>query len=347
MKTLETGKLKEYVKKLVELEKSVYEQDKCYTSARGQLKKRTINAKTIKAPDKSKYTVSIPKEPRTHRVMNKTGPIVAIIVGLILSLIFILWLISRYTNPTRGYDYLRDYLWIFTIAVSGLPVVGVFLLIKFRQIDKKNAVHNVEIITRYEQEKESAINKQKEADAKYLKAMEEYRTQRIEADEQYKSDLEREENLYNEGKKAVDGMAYSLSETKNVLDQYYALDVVFPKYRNLIALSSFLEYLETGRCTELEGPNGCYNLFESELRQNIIIGQLSSIVNQLEQVKQNQFILYQELQEANATIKEMDRKTARIMDYTQQTAVNSAISAYCAEVTAQNTAMTNAMIMFG
>ena len=86
---------------------------------------------------------------------------------------------------------------------------------------------------------------------------------------------------------------------KNTLEQVYSVDVIYPKYRNLVAVTMIYEYLASGRCSELEGPNGAYNLYEMELRQNIIIGQLSSILDRLEQIRSNQFTLYNELEKSN------------------------------------------------
>jgi hypothetical protein len=84
---------------------------------------------------------------------------------------------------------------------------------------------------------------------------------------------------------------------------YYAR--VSPKYQNLVAVSTIYEYLASGRCDRLEGPNGAYNLYEMELRQNIVIGQLSTITEHLEQIKENQYTLYYEIQNANRNSESM------------------------------------------
>ena len=83
------------------------------------------------------------------------------------------------------------------------------------------------------------------------------------------------------------------------LGKLYAENIIYPKYRNMVAVTMIYEYLESGRCSQLEGPDGAYNLYEMELRQNIIIGQLSSIMDNLERIKENQFTLYNEIVEAN------------------------------------------------
>lgn len=63
--------------------------------------------------------------------------------------------------------------------------------------------------------------------------------------------------------------------------------------------------MTSARCESLEGVNGAYNLYESELRSNEIINQLSKIVTSLDSIKANQFMLYQELRKANDILSDL------------------------------------------
>lgn len=110
-------------------------------------------------------------------------------------------------------------------------------------------------------------------------------------------------------------------------DTLYQMDVIYPKYRNIVAVSSIYEYLASGRCSRLDGPDGAYNLYEMELRQNIVIGQLSAISGNLEQIKNNQYTLYQDLLTANHQSFEMLSDISDSAKY----------SAYSSEATAKNT----------
>ena len=71
--------------------------------------------------------------------------------------------------------------------------------------------------------------------------------------------------------------------------------ILFPKYNNYVAWSTMLEYFQSGRVNSLEGPDGAYNLYESELRSNIIIDKLDVIISDLYSIIDNQYILYTEL----------------------------------------------------
>ena len=52
-----------------------------------------------------------------------------------------------------------------------------------------------------------------------------------------------------------------LKETKENLERVYSKNIIYPKYRNLPALTSIYEYYVTGRCEELSGPYGAYNFY--------------------------------------------------------------------------------------
>ena len=87
------------------------------------------------------------------------------------------------------------------------------------------------------------------------------------------------------------------------LSRLYSYDILYEKYQNLIAVTSILEYIDSKRCLTLEGPDGAYNLFESELRTNNIVAQLSEISESLDAIKNNQYLLYRQLQELNENVK--------------------------------------------
>ena len=57
-----------------------------------------------------------------------------------------------------------------------------------------------------------------------------------------KEETEALQNEYNK-------LSRKLEETQDTLLQMYSLDVIFPKYRNIIAVSSFYEYLLSGNVT--------------------------------------------------------------------------------------------------
>ena len=167
----------------------------------------------------------------------------------------------------------------------------------------------------------------------------------------------KKEFVADEVKTATD-LLISINEGLNKL---YSYNIIYPKYRNLVAISSFFEYLESGRCTSLEGANGAYNLYEAEIRSNQVIAQLNEVIKSLEQIKENQYLIYSKLcsidnqlsslnVKMNAALKSLDsiqtssKITAQNME---KVAENSEIIAYNTEKTAfytqKNAELTNAI----
>ena len=122
----------------------------------------------------------------------------------------------------------------------------------------------------------------------------------------------------------------TLFDTQKVLNTYYDKGIIFPTYRNLVAVSSFYEYLSSGRCTNLEGHEGAYNLFENELRLNIILVKLDDIIERLDDIRSNQYALYAAISKSNKSINHLRQSLLNMQD-------NMELTAYNSRITAQNT----------
>ena len=88
-----------------------------------------------------------------------------------------------------------------------------------------------------------------------------------------------------------------------------------------MAVCSICEYLESGRCSELGGPDGAYNLFEQEIRMNLIITQLGSILSKLDRIQANQAMLYDAISTGNRLTSQLIERTnesIRLGEYNAQ-----------------------------
>ena len=128
-----------------------------------------------------------------------------------------------------------------------------------------------------------------------------------------------------------------LKETKENLEKVYAKNTIYPKYRNLPALTSIYEYYVTGRCEELSGPYGAYNLYEDEVRKDKIISQLNTVIANLEQIKQNQYKLYEQVCQIQSNTNRMVRELNAIKGYVIELTNLTALNTYYNGVTALNT----------
>ena len=152
-----------------------------------------------------------------------------------------------------------------------------------------------------------------------------------------------------------------LKKTFAARNELYAYDIVFGKYRDVVALSSFYEYLMSGRCASLEGADGAYNIYENEIRFDRVISQLDTVIASLEDIKQNQYMIYQELRKINASLSRLnstmdtvltsiqgiEANTASMNEYMEHISQNSdvivhntAVTAYYSKVNAE---LTNAL----
>lgn len=96
-------------------------------------------------------------------------------------------------------------------------------------------------------------------------------------------------------------------------NELYACGVIFEKYRNYVAVAMFCEYLKSGRCEKLEGPTGAYNLYESEIRANIVVNNLNKIVDSLEKIQENQYLIYSGISRMNSELKVLNTTTASML----------------------------------
>lgn len=91
-----------------------------------------------------------------------------------------------------------------------------------------------------------------------------------------------------------------LSAAKETLEKLYSLNLLSLKHRQLIPVCQFKDYLESGRCTELEGPEGAYALYEKELKQHKITNHINTAVTDYIALSENQHGLCLAIQEARA-----------------------------------------------
>ena len=135
-------------------------------------------------------------------------------------------------------------------------------------------------------------------------------------------------------------MQKPLEDSRRLLQRYYASDVIYPKYCTLPALTSIYEYFVTGRCTELTGPHGAYNLYEDELRKDTVISQLNTVIENLEQIRHNQYMLYQQVKSINENTQTIVSELQQIKGYTVQLTQLTALNAYYAALNERNTRIT-------
>lgn len=92
--------------------------------------------------------------------------------------------------------------------------------------------------------------------------------------------------------------------TAQTLTNMYALNVIDEAYRTFPRVCTLYEYIRSGRCHALEetkgfASGGAYNLLRQEELQEIIILRLNQILQHLDAIQANQYMLYNAIQEGN------------------------------------------------
>ncbi len=142
------------------------------------------------------------------------------------------------------------------------------------------------------------------------------------------------ENKKNEIINQIEEARKYYNTTMETLDRLYMVGIIYEKYRNMVAVGMFCEYFDSGRCSTLEGHEGAYNIFENEIRQNIIISKLDVIITELEKIEQNQYMIYQAIQDSNKKIREV---SSEILSSQQTIQQNQRAIEYYNSITAKNT----------
>lgn len=126
----------------------------------------------------------------------------------------------------------------------------------------------------------------------------------------------------------------ALQDAKSSLRDIYAVNVLPERYRSFCAAATMLGYLQTGRCTAIQGHGGIYDTYEIDMQNRAIITTLEEIKNISLQIEANQQLLLSEMQQANRTLTNINQTVNRIDVTTKQIEKNTAISAAANQQTA-------------
>ncbi len=104
----------------------------------------------------------------------------------------------------------------------------------------------------------------------------------------------------------------NLSKAQSLLWDYYAVGTLHEDYRNMVAVCSIYQYLDSGRCTELTGKDGAYNLYEDEKIKYAFLTKLDEISRKLDQIQRTQIQLYNLMSECQSEISHLVYATERM-----------------------------------
>ncbi len=127
-------------------------------------------------------------------------------------------------------------------------------------------------------------------------------------------------------------------------NKFLSTNFLYKDYQSIIPICQFIKYLESGICSQLEGPFGCYSKYEEELRQNLIINKLDVIYDSLQRIESNQQVMVRTLKSIDANTRsiysvacDLNDKVGDIAENVKAIKVCEKINAVTGIITAYNT----------
>lgn len=316
--------LKKYLKKLLELESEkyrlernkeklnsfnlsklqpaydknykIYDDDSKNINREKEYELEKVKKEIEKNIDSELEKIIVPKEPELKWPEDSPGCLM-IIMGIVV-------MFMLFSSSVKD-----DVVPIILVGIAFI-IIGKIILKKNenkRQINKKIKEDYQKVFTRYKEDISIYKNKLTEDYNKLTKDKIKNIEDKYEIENEEKRIILRKKddiitNLLNKNEDLINQIQENLELVNEKLEELYSANIIFEKYRNLTAISMFYEFFVSSRVSKLEGRDGAYNLFESEIRQNIIIVKLNDICEHLEDIKQNQYCMYKELVNINMSL---------------------------------------------
>ena len=313
---MSADQIEEYLKSMVEMEKIVYEKENL------SMKMRYI------APEEPKPPVApvVPDSPQMSSLFNTVFKCILFIIEFGAFWLFISIIAFLVVTFSSLSDDVGD-----SIIYGSAGVIGTMYLIFVIHSIWTALVARKKVLEEYNKELEN----HKSETQKHQRSMEKF--------SQDRSLWEYRTLLWKQERKQLE---LSLEESRSTREQLYAAGILAPKYRNFAAVCTLLEYFQAGTC---ETMKEAYNKYDQELLLGHIINNLGKISSSLDEIKQNQLMLYSTLQSSNYLLDQLVRQSGDFYTQASQRLINmeqttsnmnaqiseilqtSAITAYCSD----------------
>lgn len=330
-----------YLEDVVELEKQVFLQQQTLDALDSKIRSLGIK-RDIYRPEKKELPANAMDNSRDYTYRNdpsyvRKNKIRAILIFVIAGIITLASCVSiwepggQWSNPLGGFG-----TFLIVGFITAMIGIGIDSLMS-KRLDKEYSDRYYR--SRVAENKADYNRRLAEQNADYDRRMAEYR--RNVSDDAQRVDRELAEKRILEQERSA--LYQKHLQTKQVLQSYYDLDIIYGKYRNFVAVSSFVDYFKSGRCSTLgenTGGDGAYNTFETEVRLDRIIDRLDVVLSMLSQIKSNQWCIYNAIQEGNSISRRLVDATESLAESNAQIALSSAQTAQYSAQAAQYSAQT-------
>lgn len=306
---MEREKLKEYLNKVMELEKDIYLTDRTIEEL-GEEKKRMPKLEEVIQPKLEKI-YEVPDAPGFgSKYIGAFCKPNATQIGITAAGWIVFWILFQNF-------FLGLFFGLLSYVLSTLIPV-------FTESDLESEKYKSEM-ERIERAEKRNMRKR----AEYNNAVEQARRK-------YDRECQKKPLIDNEIDNQIVELRKSRVDTMEALEKLYDLDIIYSKYRSIVPISRFCEYIESGRRDKLQGADGMYDLYEQELMAKAIVGGLGEInkniltmgeaildvSRQLAGVQHNQMLLYNAINESNEIAKDIRSNTRDILEKNAEMAMS-------------------------
>lgn len=295
----------DHLKTIIDLESMLYVNQKLCDKMASKIDQER-NSKPTSPAYGNKNSINVPSDGSSSVILG-TG-----VFSIIMGVVFVIYFFANIADFALGDGGSGFFLFFLMIVLFGVGYWLVKLELGSRQEYKNN-------LEQYHRQLENIDQNNQKLKEQYEKALREYNA---------------EDNIRQSHIDEYNDMLALSCRIADTLEKEYSKGIVFPKYHSIVAITMFYEYLVTGRCETLDGINGCYNLYESEVRQNLIISNLSALNGSIDDLRDRQYVLYSNLSSANLRIEALGKDILN----------KAAITAYYSEVSAKIAAETMFLI---
>lgn len=261
---------------------------------------------------------SIKHNNATAEPVSKFLPLKALLIMVVGAVVwFLLFVLVVIFNIIFKIQELDD--WLNSQAADTLFIIGLIVIGSLGVL--AIIITTILVIINHSSVKRKNIEDQAEYDARYKKALADHRAVTMKLIKEKEVLVPRYEEYQHNTDVAVMAF-YKFLET----------GFVYKTYQDIVPICQFIQYLESGRCDTLEGPNGCYNLYEQELRQNTIINRLDRIESCLSMIQSNQLLMARTLMSIEATSEAMYQLACNVAETTYEMSDNIAAIRVCNEI---------------
>lgn len=317
---MDTDSLREYLGIVLDLEKNILLRKQLIKSLTKNVNQLGIHH-TFTKPIKPQEWLP-PAEPQSSYAVYEEPPrtslgclsvvvwfLLYIIIGVVIQFIF------------GDKFYREEFIASLTISIILTPFLAILSRryiesVRRRKIFRKMVQINLEAMQ--QRDEKDAQQKREQAEKVWMESMGRYHSD-LRTYQQNIANDEKRVRLENKQKellqREIDRLKLDMRDSEQRLAQIYAKNIVFPKYQNLVAISSLYEYVCAGRCSSLEGHEGAYNIYESEVHLDRIVTKLDQVIAHLDAIRNNQFVLFTAVQEIN---QQCERILQSVQDISQK-----------------------------